>query len=444
MIGSVFWKALIGCGIVFMAFLMLASCSTYRKTTAEGDAILKALREAPALKTGFSGLYVADLLTGETLLADNADKNFIPASNVKILTLYSCLATLGDSLAGLKYTETDSTLTIWGSADPTFLHPYFESDTVANFLRARSQEKSLLISYGHVGISPYGEGWMWDDYNDHYQTELTSFPAFANVLTVDKQGPVRTITPAYLASRFREDDNAEYIRRHRDKNIFSWPKAVDTSYLYYQEVPYADAEATNRALLAQWLDADIRVTHESVPTDAHVLYSTPSDTVLRRMMQVSDNMLAEHLLLQSGFSLTDTISTAWTIKKMMEDTLFARSKPRWVDGSGLSRYNSLTPIFITGVLARMYRMVPEKRLFSLFAQGGTNGTLSTVFAGKISEPYLWAKSGSMSGVYNLSGYMLASSGRKLVFSIMNNNFGSPVSGARKATEEILKMVRNRY
>ena len=173
-------------------------------------------------------------------------------------------------------------------------------------------------------------------------------------------------------------------------------------------------------------------------------YSCPLDTVIRRMLQVSDNMLAEHLLLAAGMVLTDSLSTDYTINtvkgslmKILPNQLF------WVDGSGLSRYNRCTPASIIALLTKMYSEYPESRIFSLMPKGGDVGTLQTVFEGQ-PKPFIYAKSGSMTGVYNLSGYLITNSGRKMVFSFMNNNFEGKVSEIRKTVEKILMEIRMNY
>ena len=159
------------------------------------------------------------------------------------------------------------------------------------------------------------------------------------------------------------------------------------------------------------------------------------------MMQVSDNMLAEHLLLLCGSSLKDTISTDFSIEAVSSLFLSDLSqKPVWVDGAGLSRYNLTTPMSIVTLLQKMYQEFPEEKLFSMMAVGGGQGTLNGMF-NENKEPFIYAKSGSMSGVYNLSGYMVTSTGKRLIFSFMNNNFNTSISSVRKEVDYILTEIK---
>ena len=60
------------------------------------------------------------------------------------------------------------------------------------------------------------------------------------------------------------------------------------------------------------------------------------------------------------------------------------------------------------------------------------------------KPYVFAKSGSMSGVYNLSGYIQTQRGKVLYFSIMHNNFTGPVSAVRRQTADLLSQIHERF
>jgi len=219
---------------------------------------------------------------------------------------------------------------------------------------------------------------------------------------------------------------------------------LDSIKAYYQQIPYKNANDVNLRLLEEILNKKIFKKDIPLPEGAKIKYSLPVDTVYRRMMQVSDNLLAEHLLLQCGFSVADTVSTSYTIDTIRSKYIgVIDSSAVWVDGSGLSRYNLFTPEMMVSVLNDLYKNIPEDRLFSLMAIGGEHGSLKKMY-NEESEPYIFAKPGSMAGVYNLSGYLITKSGKKLAFSIMNNNFTCSVSSARKVVSQLIETIRNQY
>lgn len=431
--------------VLFLVFVLaIMSCSTTKKLPSSVFSLDQAIDTSKVLGTGFSGVHITDLNTSEVIFSRNASKYFVPASNTKIFTLWASLNYLGDSIPALKYIETDTSFTFWGTGDPTFIHPYFQMSSTLDFLKSKSQSKKLLQSYGHSTINHFGEGWMWDDFNDYYQPEISTFPAYGNVLTVKKDSAEISGNPEYMMNRAIMTSQTKIVKRNPEFNYFLLPALLDTIKSYYQEIPYKDAENVNRQILGELIGTNVNPTNIPLPVDAKTGYSIPTDTVLRRMMQVSDNMLAEQLLLLTGLTQNDTLSSSYAISNaknnLMKDLI---DTPIWVDGSGLSKYNMMTPQSIVQLLKKMHQQIDEKRLFSLMAIGGQNGSLRNMFRSN-DGPYIFAKTGSLAGVYNLSGYMIARSGRKLIFSFMNNNFSGSATPVRKEVERVLNLVREKY
>jgi serine-type D-Ala-D-Ala carboxypeptidase/endopeptidase (penicillin-binding protein 4) len=419
------------------------SCGTSKKIAEQTfeQKLSLMLDTSSVLSSGFTGLVLYDLDAKKLIFSRNEFRYFVPASNTKLFTLYACLHTLGDSIPALRYVETDTSFTFWGTADPTFLHPFFPASKTLDFLTSKAREKKLYYFDGHSSTKHYGRGWMWDDYSDYYQAELTPFPLFGNVLLVKKDSLGLTISPEISLERMVKKSGIKRVRRMMEKNHFDFPEALDTLSKFKQEVPYKDAANVNIHILEKMLGTKITKIGVRGSGQSEILFSLPVDTVYRRMMQVSDNMLAEHLLLLCGASLKDTISTAYSIDTVTSSLLSDLShRPEWVDGAGLSRYNLTTPMSIVTLLQKMYQELPEEKLFSMLAEGGGQGTLNGMF-NEGDKPFIYAKSGSMSGVYNLSGYMVTRSGKRLIFSFMNNNFNTSVSGVRKEVDHILTEIK---
>jgi len=163
------------------------------------------------------------------------------------------------------------------------------------------------------------------------------------------------------------------------------------------------------------------------------------------MMYVSDNFLAEQILLMSAAAVSDSLDSKKAIDHILERFLPGiPQKPRWVDGSGLSRYNLFTPESIVYVLNRLYHEQPKERLFRIFAAGGQSGTLKGFYKGKNGIPYLYAKSGTLSNNHNLSGYLITSSGNVLIFSYMNNHYMHHTGEVKKRMETLLRHIRDHY
>jgi D-alanyl-D-alanine carboxypeptidase/D-alanyl-D-alanine-endopeptidase (penicillin-binding protein 4) len=115
--------------------------------------------------------------------------------------------------------------------------------------------------------------------------------------------------------------------------------------------------------------------------------------------------------------------------------------PRWADGSGLSRYNLFTPMDFVWMLDKMIGEFGMERIQAVFPTTG-KGTLSTFLADRPGK--VFAKTGTLSGVIALSGYVQARSGKWLVFSFMVNNHRSSTRQIWLQMEKVLRDVMDRY
>ena len=166
----------------------------------------------------------------------------------------------------------------------------------------------------------------------------------------------------------------------------------------------------------------------------------PSDALYKELLQPSDNFIAEQLLLLCSNHLFDTLSVEIVID-WAQDSLFKylNHQPKWFDGSGLSRYNLLTPSSIVQVLNQLYKEYPEERLFSLFPAGGQSGTIKD-WHGGLEKPYVYAKTGTLRNIHCLSGYIVTKSNRRLIFSFMHNNYTGDLRALKREMERVLQLI----
>ena len=129
------------------------------------------------------------------------------------------------------------------------------------------------------------------------------------------------------------------------------------------------------------------------------------------------------------------------------DTLFKSDlkdvpqKPKWVDGSGLSRYNLFTPQSFVYILNKMKNEFGWDRIKNILPTGGT-GTLSSYY--KKDSGYIYAKTGTLSNNCALSGYLITKKGKLLIFSVLVNNYQTGATPERKAVEHFLQAIREKY
>jgi D-alanyl-D-alanine carboxypeptidase/D-alanyl-D-alanine-endopeptidase (penicillin-binding protein 4) len=449
--------------LLLLAFL-LPSCAIFKSKSAQyAYKIEREVARSPVFSKAFTGFTLLDPATGKTLADFNGERYFTPASNTKILTLATCLEVLGDSVPGVQYAYTANTkMRIKGTADPTFLHPNFINwQPVFQWLK--EQESPFEIQAPAQDIPRFGAGWAWDDYLEPYSAERSDFPIYGNVIHFFKEGGVWKSIPNSI--ELEQRDIPKDLLYPINNGIYRgecWPVFIltnaDSVYNdgFYQSIPFTQDFARGdffSHFLQDTLDGsegtypkNLNYTWQSnVVSPWRTLYSTPLDTVLRRMMHQSDNFIAEQMLLVCAGVKFDLLKQDTMIKWMLDSTLNSLSqRPKWVDGSGLSRYNLMTPQSIAQVLLKLWKVQPQARLFSLFPAGGVSGTIADLYAGKDNKPYVFAKTGGMSGVHCLSGYIVCKSGKVLIFSFMHNNFVGSSKVWKVEMQRILEQTRDSF
>lgn len=397
---------------------------------------IKNYLESDFYKTQFVGFYLYDPVSKQVLENYNGEKAFTPASNIKILTLYSALKVLGDSIPALKYERKDGALYIEGLGDPTFLHPEFKSvNKVLDFLK--KENGKIVLRWGKFEGSRMGLGWSWEDYEKHYSAERSELPMYGNLAQIKRGKGKPSIFPPTLA------DSVEYQESLFSRDFFENKFYFGSRNGSAARVPFVVKNELIRQMLADATGKQVELTDKELSKNAKILFSLPSDLVYKRMMEVSDNFLAEQILLMVSAKIGGGMSTEKAIQHVSTKYLTAMpQKPVWVDGSGLSRYNLFSPQTMVYVLDKMYKEFPEERLFNIFAVGGRTGTLKGNYGGP--TPYVYAKSGTLTNNYCLSGYLKTKSGKTLVFSVMNNHFQKENWQIRQQTQKLLEHIRDNY
>ncbi len=437
--------------ILLLACLVQA-CSPTRAIRSSAD------REftQPGLASSQVGICLYDPARSTFLLEQQADKYFIPASNTKLFSLYAGLKYLGDSLVGLRYRETDTALFLVPAGDPTFLHPSFGHQPVMDFLRRT--KKSLWLTDANWDEEAFGHGWAWDDYNDDYMPERSALPVFGNVIRWVEDAvssSFYSIPDINWEVRFSPDTTKKgfHVQRDFHKNAFEIMEGQHTSKT--QDVPFiTEGIASAAELLKDTVGRTVHTRHqlpapahrsEIVPAGTHdpllhVIHSRPVDSMFQPMMYNSDNFFAEQTLLMVSNELLGRMNDADIIDTLLKTDLKGLpQRPYWVDGSGLSRNDLFTPRDFVWLLNKMKDEFGLARLKGILPTGG-KGTLSNYY--KKDSGFIFAKTGSLSGVVALSGFLITKKDRLLIFSILINNNGYPT--VRRKLESFLEGVREKY
>ena len=243
------------------------------------------------------------------------------------------------------------------------------------------------------------------------------------------------------------DSQYARIRRSEFKNIFKHNAIATANASYFQRIrPFITSDSLTVKLLSELIQKEIQVVaNANAPsTNCQLLMGSPTLPLLQMLMQPSDNFVAEQLLLlcaqeQFGVLNTDKI-IEYARDSLMQDL---PDELKWVDGSGLSRYNLFTPRTQVRLLEKLYQEYPFDTLQMIFPAGGKRGTIQKWYGGK-EKPYVYAKTGTMTGVHCLSGYTTTKRGKRYIFSFMHNNYLGSSKPFKVEMQRILDDIFENY
>jgi serine-type D-Ala-D-Ala carboxypeptidase/endopeptidase (penicillin-binding protein 4) len=430
--------------MVRIFYLLLAACLVVSCSPVSRRQLTRTFRSTEGVFQDHTGFMLYDPESKRTIYEYNAAKYFTPASNTKILTLFASLNILGDSVPALRYLVRGDSMIFWGTGDPSFLNRNtYDNRRVYSFLQ--STGKKLFFSTANFNSEHFGPGWAWDDYESSYSAERSPLPLYGNLLLIQGAGRTVTTEPPFMQKNLIVANQSQkvFVTRERDNNTFIISPSDDKKFEF--NIPFKVDPILINQLLADTLKRSVQYIEKPLPREASILFSVPADSLYRVLMEDSDNFVAEQLLLLCSGTIGDTLNPERTIRYVINTYLTnLPDKPVWVDGSGLSRYNLLTPRSVVFLWDKIYSLVPEERLFGMLATGGKSGTIRNWYNGEGDKPYIFGKTGTLRHNHCLSGYLVTRSGKTLIFSFMNSNFTSPLNDIRKNMQTILNLIYEHY
>jgi serine-type D-Ala-D-Ala carboxypeptidase/endopeptidase (penicillin-binding protein 4) len=410
------------------------------------------------------GIKVISLATREVLYSLNERALFNPASNQKLFTASTALLTLGPTYAfsSMVYADTlTHTLLVKGFGDP--LLSTEDLDSLARVIAPQCSDARpwrLAVDPTFFDDLSWGEGWTWDEEPAAYGMFISPLMLNNNAITVQVQPGPQQGDPAIVTT----DPPTSYISfectattgpdtgasdltvtrkwRERSNTISVTGTVRKGSRPTTQRLSVWKPELYAGTVLAERLQKYGMKIHgvglDTVRSTARELarFQHAIDTVVTFFNKESDNLSGEALLktmgalryggpgtARNGIRVVDSLLSRWGI-----DT----NSVSIVDGSGLSRYDLTSVSTIITLLDHMYR---EPAVFKTFIHSlpiaGVDGTIGSRMRSTPAQGNVRAKTGTLSGVTALSGYVRSGENEPLAFSILMQNF---TGGARRYRE----------
>lgn len=415
------------------------------------------------------GIMIQSQTSDEVVYERNSDEFFIPASNVKLFTSAVALTQLDSDfeITTPIYQQGNPPrlegLNITGQGDPSLTTSDLEK--LATTLKESGVEEidTVILETGYFSQPYLNSTWEWEDVYAFYGSP-------ANSLILDENSVNLTLTPTTVGEAVNKDwENAIAASQWDvESNVITTPAESDsnlnlrgqlgTAEIYLSgELPEDREEAVwglaipnpdhyfRDTLLATLGEKGIQVRNIEFSEGSSErgeemmrFNSPPLSELLEKVNLESNNLYAESLL--RIFIAESPEEDMEVMEESLTGLGINSDHYHFADGSGLSRRNLVTPSAIAQLLKNISLTEAEDIFRSSLPVAGVSGTLENRFQDTPLEGNLQAKTGTMTGISALSGYVELPNYQPLVFSLMVNHYQVSASEKREMMDNILVLL----
>lgn len=400
----------------------------------------------------FIAVQVADAETGDVLFERFPDHLMTPASCLKLYSSSCALEMLGPDhrfVTEVAINHETGDLILRGGGDPVLRTEDLRAMAaqIHNELGIEAIEGGVVVDASLFSSPLKGPGWMWDDDPDYYNMSISAIMLDYNVLEAQATGGNITLVPPsdYPPTAIVEGDE-RINRRPFEETITAgesatgtrsltphdpahWVAGVFDEMLFEAGVEVADPPRVS----TERVEGETILTHESMPlSEILPLFNKPSENAIGEMLIHMLAVEASQEVATWGTG-ADVISQWLTQEAGLRDGDF-----RIVDGSGLSRYDQICASGTVQLLRHMWQSDNRDVFIASLPNMGVDGTVRSRLSNLPNRVY--AKTGTMSGVSCLSGYVLNDADRWLIFSILTNGYIGSSAPSRAVQDRLVEVM----
>jgi serine-type D-Ala-D-Ala carboxypeptidase/endopeptidase (penicillin-binding protein 4) len=470
------------------------------QTLTELQSRIRSVLLRPALQRGQVGVKIVSLDTNKVVFEENAEKFFMPASNMKNFTVAAALEKLTPDFRFVTGVYAPAMpdqsgtvrgdLIIYGRGDPSISTAFNDKDyfkgisNLADKIVAagvKRVEGALVGDESYFTSEPIPATWEWDDLQWYYGAEVSSLTVNDNALDLVVRPGSSIGAPAGVqllpgASGLILVNNTKTGAAGSARTIGIRRKIGTNVIEVYGSMPLGAGRFENYvsvpkpafvfvSMLRQILEQKgVVVTGQTRTVDAEFrrlapmpanlvevakLESPPLSLIAAKTMKPSQNLYTELILRALGEAIGDKTKAKWTsvdrgvavVDNFLREIGLAPGSVLMYDGSGMSRHDLVTPNAVAGLYTYMSRsrFAPVWRESLTIA--GVDGTLRDRFQGTRAENNVRGKTGTIDQVSSLSGYLMTAAGERLAFSLLTNNISSGNVRAA-AIDDIVVLLAN--
>ena len=405
---------------------------------------LDAIINADSLsKSATVSVKVLDKNTKQSLYQRDSYLLLHPASTMKVATSALVLDTLGaDYLLKTSLYDAEGRLYLRLCGDPTLT-----TQDLAGLFKNIDLTKydTLVVDNTFIDNEFYDEGWMWDNFASADNAPYGIFNLDRNLLSIKiipnkSTGVVQIIStyPIEIANELKigTENNIKLEQRPWQN-----PNAVyisgEVCSTFVKKIPVQNPEKYFLHCLNKSMpNFSGKIYYGEVPNCLNLLAckQTKALDILREQNKDSNNVFAETMFkiaAREAFGVQGNMANA----RRLFEQFYGTQDFVIADASGLSHNNLLNCDFLCDVL---FRMRDNQNFRSTLSVAGKDGTLKK----RLKEVSLQGKTGTISGVSGLCGYVKTKNGHEYIFSILIQNYKGKAQPAKQLEDKIIKELNN--
>lgn len=478
------WCLLFICLVISICFLLTNESLQAQSSTKAVQKKINELFKDKYFESTAASIDVYDLTNQKIIYQKNNKLLLHPASNMKILTTAAGLKFLGKDYqfktsfyyeGNIYDSVLAGNLFVVGGCDPDFTTQDLE--LAAAKIKEAGINKITGNIYGDVSFMDsmfWGNGWMWDDdpsTDEPYLTPLTindnsvaisvQYDKLKDEIVVESV-PKTSFIEIIQNVAIGNDENDSHLRVDRDwlnrtnkffiDGYISRPASKEGELfsgnfnLFKPELYFLTLFKETLLRNGIKFSGDIYIKTLDKLSKLIFTYCRSYDSVIVNLNKTSDNLSAEMTLrnlaqkyfgqpasAQNGLRLIDSLIVLCGLNPKIY---------RLVDGSGVSHYNLVSAELLISVLKYFYYNEPAlfETLYNSFPIAGVDGTLENRMRKTKAEKNVHAKTGTLSGVASLSGYVQNKRGSMIAFSILVQNYAGGSKRARDFIDSVCEIL----
>lgn len=417
------------------------------------------------VKRGTISVSVKNLSTGEVVYDLNSDKLVPPASTQKLVTLAAALDTLGTDYAFKTslYKNVNNELYLKLGADPFLTSKNLDTLMAEAKKKKIVEPKNIYIDDYILDSVEWGEGWQWDDELNPLMTKFGSYNLDGNLLSIvvmptASDAPAKIYPKKFYPLTFMNmvtTGSANNIEV--EKTAVSLPDMLTVKGTVSKpetfEIPVNNLKRYFRLRLEETVNNNKLeyygnyMQKKTPDKDVYLVYeiSHPLQMAVDAVLERSNNLVTETVFkLAGGKFVNNTGSTDAALKMFQaycEKLNLDTNDIKLVDGSGVSKNNLMSADFMTDFLLAISKHEQFINYKNAMATPG-EGTLKDrmlYFNGN-----LRAKTGTLSDISSIAGYITSQSGNNYAFDIMINDAKNSNADKKMLEEYIIRAIYTEF